>query len=140
MYDESIQRAVEGLKANEMRYFKTHYDYDFVTQPAAESQDVVDYVNTILKAERGIEFVARPVETSQLVVENVTWTHIFYEDGLGLNVLYQRDGKNPKRAVGFKLSEGMEVPTELSSFRFARQKSKLAGVIRGSYFVIKGDY
>ena len=45
-----------------------------------------------------------------------------------------------KRAVGFKLSEGMDVPDELSSFNFARQKSTLAGVIRGSYFVIKGAY
>ena len=25
-------------------------------------------------------------------------------------------------------------------FKFARQKSRLAGTIRGSYFVIKGDY
>ncbi|MBD9870123.1 phage tail protein, partial [Enterococcus faecalis] len=25
-------------------------------------------------------------------------------------------------------------------FKFARQKSKLAGTIRGSYFVIKGTY
>jgi len=45
-----------------------------------------------------------------------------------------------KRAVGFKLSEGMDVPAELGSFKFARQKSKLAGTIRGSYFVIKGEY
>jgi hypothetical protein len=50
-----------------------------------------------------------------------------------------KDGE--KRAVGFKLSEGMEVPAELASrFMFARQKSKLAGVIRGSFFVIKGQY
>ena len=46
-----------------------------------------------------------------------------------------------KRAVGFKLSEGMEVPAELAStFKFARQKSKLAGTIRGSYFTFKTDY
>lgn len=46
-----------------------------------------------------------------------------------------------KRAVGFKLSEGMEVPEELAStFKFARQKSKLAGTIRGSFFVVKGEY
>jgi hypothetical protein len=46
-----------------------------------------------------------------------------------------------KRAVGFKLSDGMEVPSELEGkFKFARQKSKLAGTIRGSYFVIKGEY
>jgi hypothetical protein len=46
-----------------------------------------------------------------------------------------------RRAVGFKLSEGMEVPTELASrFKFARGKSKLAGTIRGSYFGFENDY
>ena len=45
-----------------------------------------------------------------------------------------------KRAVGFKLSEGMEPPAELDAFKWARQKSKLAGTIRGSYFVIKGEH
>ena len=40
-------------------------------------------------------------------------------------------------AVGFKLADGMEVPAELASrFKFAKQKSKLAGTIRGSFFVI----
>jgi hypothetical protein len=35
----------------------------------------------------------------------------------------------------------MEVPAELASrFKFARQKSKLAGTIRGSYFVIKNEH
>jgi hypothetical protein len=34
----------------------------------------------------------------------------------------------------------MEVPAELGKFKFARQKSKLAGTIRGSFFVIKGEY
>ena len=64
---------------------------------------------------------------------------MFYENGLSINVLYTLD-EPKKRAVGFKLSEGMEVPAELGSFKFARQKSKLAGTIRGSYFVIKGEY
>jgi len=46
-----------------------------------------------------------------------------------------------KRAVGFKLSEGMDVPKELEGkFKFAKQRSKLAGTIRGSFFVIKGEY
>ena len=43
-----------------------------------------------------------------------------------------------KRAAGFELSDGMEVPEELAEkFEFARQKSKLAGTIRGSFFVIE---
>jgi hypothetical protein len=35
----------------------------------------------------------------------------------------------------------MQIPDELEPhFKFVRQKSKLAGTIRGSYFVIKGEY
>lgn len=64
---------------------------------------------------------------------------MFYENGLSINVMYTVDDPK-KRAVGFKLSEGMEVPAELGKFKFARQKSKLAGTIRGSFFVIKGEY
>lgn len=46
-----------------------------------------------------------------------------------------------KRAVGFKLSDGMDIPAEFEGkFKFARQKSKLAGTIRGSFYVIKGEY
>jgi len=42
--------------------------------------------------------------------------------------------------VGFKLAEGMEVPDELSAFKFARRKSKLAGTIRGSFFVLEKEH
>ena len=54
--------------------------------------------------------------------------YVFYESGLvDQRALHDRHAE--KRAVGFKLSEGMEVPEELSQFKFARQKSKLAGTI-----------
>ena len=66
--------------------------------------------------------------------------YVFYASGLAVNVMYTlADGG--KRAVGFKLSDGMEVPDELADrFKFARQKSKLAGTIRGSYFVLKAEH
>ncbi|MDQ0118400.1 hypothetical protein J2T22_001578 [Pseudarthrobacter defluvii] len=42
--------------------------------------------------------------------------------------------------MGFKLSDGIEVPEEQETrFKFARQKSQLAS-IRGSCFMIKGRY
>jgi hypothetical protein len=73
-------------------------------------------------------------------VENIKWAYVFYEDGLEVNVLYTIDDPK-KRAVGFKLYEGMDVPIELEGkFKFAKQKSKLAGTIRGSFFVIKREY
>ena len=132
--------ALAGLRANEARYFMNKYKHAFTVVPAAESQDTLDYVNRILKDERDLEIASKPLETSRFRVENIDWTHVFYESGLAINVLYTIDGPT-KRAVGFKLSEGMEVPAELEGrFKFARQKSRLAGTIRGSYFVIKGEY
>ncbi|WP_435923077.1 phage tail protein [Paenibacillus sp. DYY-L-2] len=136
-----VAEALAGLRANEARYFMNKYKHEFTVEPANESQETLDYVSRILKEERGIEFAAKPLQTSRFQVENIQWAFVFYEDGLGVNVMYTVDDPK-KRAVGFKLSEGMEVPKELEEkkFKFARQKSKLAGTIRGSFFVIKGEY
>ncbi len=135
-----VAEALAGLRANEARYFMNKYKHEFVVVPAGESQEALDYVNRVLKEERELEFAAKPLETSQFQVENIQFTYVFYEDGLSVNVMYTVDDPK-KRAVGFKLSEGMEIPKELEEkFKFARQKSKLAGTIRGSYFVIKKEY
>ena len=132
--------ALAGLRANEARYYMNKYKHEFTVVPASESQETLDYVNRILKNERNIEFAAKPLETSSFQVENIKMAYVFYEDGLSINVMYTLDDPK-KRAVGIKLSEGMEVPKELEEkFKFARQKSKLAGTIRGSFFVIKGEY
>jgi len=136
-----VAEALAGLRANEARYFMNKYKHEFTVVPAGESQETLDYVERILKEERGIAFAAKPLETARFQVENIQWAFVFYEDGLAVNVLYTVDDPK-KRAVGFKLSEGMEVPSELEEkkFKFARQKSKLAGTIRGTFFVIKGEY
>jgi hypothetical protein len=136
-----VVNALAGLRANEARYFKNKYDHVFTVEPAAKAKakKAIDLVHRILKEERDITIASPPLEATSFQVEDIRWTYVFYESGLSINVLYQLDGPK-KRAVGFKLSEGMEVPAELSSFKFARQKSKLAGTIRGSYFVIKGEY
>jgi hypothetical protein len=131
--------ALAGLRANEARYFKNKYDADFAVEPADSAKALVGYVSRVLEQERGIVIASPALEAAELEVDGIRWTHVFYESGLAVNVLYTlADGG--KRAVGFKLCEGMEVPGELSSFKWARQKSKLAGTIRGSYFVIKGEY
>ena len=135
-----VAEALAGLRANEARYFMNKYKHAFTVVPASESHDTLDYVNRVLKEERDIEFAAKPLETSRFEVEGIRFAYVFYEDGLAVNVMYAIDDPK-KRAVGFKLSEGMEVPAELDGkFKFARQKSKLAGTIRGSFFVIKGEY
>lgn len=131
--------ALAGLRANEARYFRNKYDAEFATSPAAEVPELVEYVARILREERGIVIASPALEAAELHVDGIRWTHVFYESGLAVNVLYTVDDAK-KRAVGFKLSDGMDVPDELSKFKFARQKSKLAGTIRGSFFVIKGEY
>ena len=135
-----VATALAGLRANEARYFKNKYDHVFTVEPASEAKDAVERVRRILEEERGIVIASPALEATDFEVPGIRWTYVFYESGLSINVLYTLD-ESKKRAVGFKLSDGMEIPEELESkFKFARQKSKLAGTIRGSYFVIKGEY
>ena len=134
-----VAAALAGLRANEARYFKNKYDHVFTTEPAGDAQPTIDWVNRILKEERGIVIASPPLEATGFQVEDIRIAYVFYQNGLSINVMYTIDDAG-KRAVGFKLSDGMDIPAELSSFKFARQKSKLAGTIRGSYFVIKNEY
>ena len=135
-----VAAALAGLRANEARYFKNKYDHAFTVEPAGDARAAVDWVHRILREERDIVIASRPLEATAFQVENIKMAYVFYESGLSINVMYTLDD-NGKRAVGFKLSDGMEVPGELASrFKFARQKSKLAGTIRGSYFAFKNAY
>ena len=104
-----------GLRANEARYFSTKYGITFTTQSAAKASKLVTYVARVLKEERDIVIASPALEASEVIVDGIRWTHVFYES--------------------------MDVPDELvARFKFARQKSKLAGEIRGTFFVIKGTY
>ncbi|SDS43907.1 phage tail protein [Actinoplanes derwentensis] len=134
-----VADALAGLRANEARYFKNKYGHVFTTEPAADVRSTVDRVHGILESERGLVIASEPLEATEFQVENIKMAYVFYRSGLSINVMYPIDDGG-KRAVGFKLSDGMEVPEELGAFKFARQKSKLAGTIRGSYFVIKKEH
>ncbi|MFF9561990.1 phage tail protein [Leifsonia sp. NPDC014704] len=134
-----VADALAGLRANEARYYRNKYDHVFTVGTAEEEQDAVDRVARVLKEERGIVIGSPALEATDFEVDGMRMTYVFYESGLSINVMYTL-AEGGKRAVGFKLSDGMDVPEELSSFKFARQKSRLAGTIRGSYFVIKGEY
>src|SRR5690349_22082970 len=135
-----VAAALAGLRAHEARYFKNKYDHVFTVEPASDAKAAIDWVHRILKEERHIVISSPPLEATAFQVENIRIAYVFYESGLSINVMYTVDGPE-KRAVGFKLSDGMEVPEGLASrFKFARMKSKLAGTIRGSYFAFKNDY
>jgi hypothetical protein len=135
-----VAAALAGLRAHEARYFKNKYDHVFRVEPASRAKTTIDWVHRILKEERDIVISSRPLEATDFQIAGIRIAYLFYESGLSINVMYTVD--NPeKRAVGFKLSEGMEVPEELASrFKFASQKSKLAGTIRGSYFAFRNEY
>jgi hypothetical protein len=132
--------ALAGLRANEARYYMNKFDHVFAVEPAADAAETVDWVHRILREERDLVISSRPLQATTFEVDGTRMAYVFYESGLSINVMYGLEA-GMKRAVGFKLSDGMEIPEELASrFKFARQKSKLAGTIRGSFFVIKGEY
>lgn len=135
-----LAATLADLRTNEARYFWNKFKLPFETVPASQEPDLMADIEALLKRERDLVFTAKPLEVSKMLIEErIVWIHVFYEDGLAINVLYELD--NPKkRAVGLKLSDGMDIPSELvDKFKFARQKSTLAGTIRGSYFTLKGD-
>ncbi|NNC11465.1 phage tail protein [Planctomonas sp. JC2975] len=134
-----VAEALAGLRANEARYFKNKYDHVFTVDKAADAAAAVEWVSRILDDERGIVIASPALEATAFEVDGIRMAYVFYESGLSINVMYTIADAG-KRAVGFKLSEGMQIPDELSSFKFARQKSRLAGTIRGSFFVIKGEH
>ncbi len=135
-----VAEALAGLRANEARYFKNKYDHVFTVEPASKATKTIAWVHRILDDERDIVIASPPLEATAFEAASIRWAYVFYESGLSINVMYHLDDPK-KRAVGFKLSDGMEIPAELATrFKFARQKSKLAGTIRGSYFVIKGEH
>ncbi len=134
-----VASALAGLRANEARYLRNKYGHVFTVKPAAEARKAIAWVNRIL-AERDIVISSPPLEATSFEVAGIRMAYVFYESGLSINVMYAVDDPR-KRAVGFKLAEGMDVPPELATrFKFATQRSKLAGSVRGSFFVIKGEY
>jgi hypothetical protein len=135
-----VADALAGLRAHPARYFKNKYDHVFTVEPASKAKQTIAWIHKILKDERDLVIASKPLEATEFEAAGIRFAYVFYESGLSINVMYTIDDAG-KRAVGFKLSDGMDLPEELASqFKFARQKSKLAGTIRGSYFVIKGEY
>ena len=138
---ESSLYAAElaGLRANKARYYWNHFKTKFITFPASERPDVVQMIDQIV-VERDLKFKSQPLEVADFTIERVHHLYVFYQNGLSINVMYDLDDPQ-KRAVGFKLSDHMEIQAELEDkFKFAKMRSKLAGTIRGSYFKIKQEY
>ena len=118
-----VAAALAGLRANEARYFKNKYDHVFTVEPASNARTTIDWVHRILKEERDIVISSRPLEATAFQVDNIRMAYVFYESGLSINVMYTVDDSG-KRAVGFKLSEGMEVPRSLPHGSSSRGKGR----------------
>ncbi|HJY03806.1 MAG TPA: phage tail protein, partial [Streptosporangiaceae bacterium] len=112
-----VVQTLAGLRANEARYFKNKYDHVFTVSPASESPETLDWVNRVLADERDLVISARPLEVTSFEVDGIRMAYVFYESGLSINVMYTVEDQG-KRAVGFKLAEGMEVPGELAAAGF----------------------
>ncbi|MBA2796458.1 Uncharacterised protein [Streptococcus porcinus] len=137
--ESPVKDVLAGLRANEARYFWNKYKLAYEVFTTEEKPHILPFIEKVLE-EREMTFPYKALCVSQMEVDGILWSHVYYDNGLAVNVLYTIE-EGGKRAVGFKLSNGIEIPKEFEGkFKFARQRSKLAGEIRGSFFVIKGDY
>jgi hypothetical protein len=93
-----VAAALAGLRAHEARYFKNKYDHVFTVEPASNAKTTIDWVHRILKEERDIVILSRPLEATAFQVENIRIAYVFYESGLSINVMYTVD--DPKEAGG----------------------------------------
>jgi hypothetical protein len=105
-----VVETVAGLRANEARYFRNKYHHVLTVSTASKVPEVVDRVSRILRVERDIVIGSGSLEATAFEVGGLRMAYVFYESGLSINVMYGIDGG--KRAVGFKLAEGMEIPEE----------------------------
>jgi hypothetical protein len=125
-----VAAALAGLRAHEARYFKNKYDHVFTVEPASDAKTTIDWVHRILQEERDIVISSRPLEATAFQVENIRIAYVFYESGLSINVMYAVDG-GEKRAVGFKLSDGVEAGRHHPRFLLRRQERVLTPVLSG---------
>ncbi|MGT2933217.1 phage tail protein [Streptococcus catagoni] len=137
--ESPVKDVLAGLRANEARYFWNKYKIRYEVFTPEEKPEIPPFIEKVLE-ERDMVFPYKALCVSQFEVDGILWSHIYYDNGLAVNVLYTL-AEGGKRALGFKLSNGIEIPKEFEGkFKFARQRSKLAGEIRGSFFVIKKEY
>ena len=93
-----VAEALAGLRANEARYFSDKYKHTFTVAPAAEAQDVLDWVEEILVSEREIVPTSPALEISINDIDGIYWVHVFYQSGLAINVLWTlADGGKRRR-------------------------------------------
>ena len=135
-----VAAALAGLRANEARYFKNKYDHVFTVEPAAKAKKTIDWVHRILKEERDIVIASPPARGDDLRGrEHPHGLRVLRERALDQRPVPRSTTRRSERS-GSSSPTGWRSPTSSARSSSRRQKSKLAGTIRGSYFVIKGEY
>ena len=106
---------------------------------ASATKAIVASIRRVLQVERDLGVTSPALEATAFHVENTRFAHVFHGSRRAIIVMDSVDDPQ-KRAVGIRVSDGKDVPTELAGrFNGALQKSRLAGSIRGSYFVIRRE-
>lgn len=133
-----VADALAGLRANEARYFKNTYDHIFTVDGAADVPEAIDRVWRILEDERDIVIAARHLQASVVEVAGIHWTpcllRVRARDQRAVDPRRRRQACCRLQAV--RRHGGPRGVVRLQ----VRQKSKLADMTLGSYFVIRGDY
>ncbi|GAB2028010.1 hypothetical protein [Lactovum odontotermitis] len=153
--DAEVRQNLANLVASEAKYLNEHFKTEMTLYTLEEKPEIYPWLSSIF-AERALNFddqrpifvgeydVADVVDSKKFGYKDYGQAHfawVIFSSGMDANAAYNLTDKR-RRAVGFKLSEGMEIPEVFpeNGFKFATMKSKIGGAIRGTYFVAKGEY
>lgn len=129
-----VADVLAGLRANEARYFWNKYKQEYVVYTLDEKPEILPFIEKVL-AERDMVFPYTPLNVAQLEVDGILWSFVFMTMAWQLmssirlkKVANERSVSNCQTALKYqKEFEG--------KFKFARQRSKLAGEIRGTFLL-----
>ncbi|HEY0222064.1 hypothetical protein [Lactovum miscens] len=153
--NDAQRESLANLVASEAKYLNEHFNKEMTLYTLDEKPGIYPWLSSIF-AERGLNFDdQRPIFVGEYDVKDIVdskkfgykdygnahFAWVIFASGMDANASYNLE-KNKRRAVGFKLSVGMEEPIIFAEngFKFASMKSKIGGIIRGTYFVAKGEY
>ncbi|MFV0556317.1 MAG: hypothetical protein ACK5LM_04355 [Lactovum sp.] len=153
--NEEVRESVAKLLASEAKRLNEKFDTEMELYTLEEKAEVYPWLSKVFE-ERDLNFEDQvPVLVGDYKVKEITnlkffgkkdhgearFVWVVFKTGLDINVTYNLTNKK-RRAVGFKLAEGVTEPKifEEKKLKFYKMKDKVAGVIRGSYFVIKKEY
>lgn len=81
--ESPVKDVLAGLRANEARYFWNKYKIEYEVFTPEERPEILPFIESVL-AERDMVFPYKALCVSQMEVDGINWSHVYYENGLAV--------------------------------------------------------